>query len=80
MHDVLSDLEHTKEERLLKIKIEQELKDWYKEQEQEKTDLLRQRLRAFLMERKWKSDLIKHFIKKEALEEDDRVDIKVFDK
>ena len=31
MHDVLSDLEHTKEERLLKIKIEQELKDWYKE-------------------------------------------------
>jgi len=31
------------------------------------------------MERKWKSDLIKHFVKKEALEADDRVDINVFD-
>jgi len=31
MNDILSDLENTKEERLLKIKIEKELKDWYKE-------------------------------------------------
>jgi hypothetical protein len=33
MNDVLVDIQNTKEERLLKIKIEQELKDWYREQE-----------------------------------------------